>query len=343
MTRIRLGIIGAGMAFEPHALALQDLSGRAEAVAVAARSQAQRDAVGSRFGFPTVALVEELLARPGIDAVLVLTPPATHPDLVAMLAAAGKHVLLEKPLAISSRDAVTVVKHCQDKGVLLGSVFQHRFREAAMALQALVAQGRLGRLSSVLISIPWWRPQGYYDQPGRGTLARDGGGVLLTQAIHTLDLALALAGPVDEVFAYAATTPLHRMETEDLVTGVLKFASGAIGTLSATTACYPGGTEQIRLIGEKGSACLEGEALQVDFLDGSSRRLGSAGMQGGGADPMAFSHASHRGLLAAFFDAVEAGRTPTPGGREALEVQLLIDALLRSAQTGRPLRPDRAD
>jgi predicted dehydrogenase len=239
------------MAFEPHALAPQDLSGRAEVVAVAARSEAQRDAVRSRFRFPTVA--------------------------------------------------------------------------------------------SVQISIPWWRPQGYDDQPGRGTLARDGGAVLLTQAIHTLDLALALAGPVDEVFAYAATTPLHRMETEDLATGVLRFAGGAIVALSATTACYPGGTEQIRLIGEKGSACLEGEALQVDFLDGGSSRLGSAGIQDAGADPMAFSHASHRALLAAFFDAVEAGRAPTPGGREALEVQLLVDALLRSAQTGRPSRPDRAD
>lgn len=166
--------------------------------------------------------------------------------------------------------------------------------------------------------------------------------MLLTQAIHTLELALALAGPVDEVFAYAATTPLHRMETEDLATGVLRFAGGAIGALSATTACYPGGTEQIRLIGEKGSPCLEGEALQVDFLGGGSRRLGIAGIQGG-ADPMAFSHAGHRALLAAFFDAAEAGRAPTPGGREALEVQLLVDALLRSAQTGRPSRPDRAD
>ena len=147
---------------------------------------------------------------------MILTPPNTHLDLVRQAAAAGKHILLEKPLEISIERAEALVAAAEEAGVTLGVVLQHRFRPASRALGAMLAEGRLGEIVSALGPRPNWRPQSYYDQPGRGTKARDGGGVLLTQAIHTLDLMISLAGLPVEVTAYAATSAVHRMETEDL-------------------------------------------------------------------------------------------------------------------------------
>ena len=160
---------------------------------------------------------------------MILTPPNTHLELVERFAAAGKHILLEKPLERSTERALRLVEAAEAAGVKLGVVFQHRFREASEHLRQLLRQRALGELAVVNVSCPWWRPQSYYDEPGRGTLARDGGGVLITQAIHTLDLTLSLAGPVAEVAAITGTTGLHRMETEDFAGGGLRFANGALG------------------------------------------------------------------------------------------------------------------
>src|SRR5690606_35038369 len=135
-------------------------------------------------------------------------------------------------------------------GRLLGAVLQHRFRTSSRRLAALLRDGELGRIAAASCTIPWWRPQSYYDEPGRGTMARDGGGVLMTQAIHTLDLFRALVGGVERVAAVSVTTPLHRMETEDFVAATLLLAGGAPASLSATTAAYPGFSEQILLICE---------------------------------------------------------------------------------------------
>jgi predicted dehydrogenase len=222
--------------------------------------------------------------------------------------------------------------------VTLGVVLQHRFRPAALKLRALLAEGALGRMVAASAKIRLWRPQSYYDQPGRGTRARDGGGVLLTQGIHTLDLLLSLTGAVAEVTALATTTPLHRMETEDLVAAILRYASGALGTVEATTAAYPGYPEQIEIAAEHGHATLSGTALEVAFLDGRRVSLAPEASPGGtGADPMAFPHDWHRALLADFLDALDRGGEPTVSGAAALQVQDLIEAMIKSA--GRPVRP----
>ncbi|HET8728068.1 MAG TPA: Gfo/Idh/MocA family oxidoreductase, partial [Alphaproteobacteria bacterium] len=184
-----------------------------------------------------------------------------------------------------------------------------------------------------------WRPQSYYDQPGRGTKARDGGGVLLTQGIHTLDLLISLAGLPAEAMAYATTTPVHRMETEDLVAGALRFANGAIGTVDATTCAFPGHPDAIDLIGTNGMARLDGARLSARFHDGSEATIDDEAEGGGaGADPMAFPHHHHRAVLADFVDALRNGRGPRVCGREALKVHRLIEAILRSAATGVPQR-----
>jgi len=332
MKRLRVAVIGAGMAFGPHARALLDLQDRIDVACVVSRSPARRDDIRARYGFVTAPSLDDVTRDPGIEAVIVLTPPASHLEITRALASCGKHILLEKPLSVSVPAAREIVDLCARQQVLLGTVLQHRFRASARELRQLLDEGRLGRIEGIFISIPWWRPQTYYDEPGRGTFARDGGGVLVTQGIHTIDLALSLAGPVAEVFAYAATSRVHKMETEDMVVASLRFESGALGSLSASTACYPGFSEQIRIVGTNGSATLEGEALQVSFMDGTFHASGTPGVLGGGADPMAFSRASHRALIAQFAEAVRARRDPVPGGREALDVQLLIDGLLRSAR-----------
>ena len=194
-----------------------------------------------------------------------------------------------------------------------------------------------------------WRPQSYYDQPGRGTRARDGGGVLITQAIHTLDLAISLAGLPVEVSAYAATSAVHRMETEDVAAAAVRYANGAIGTIAATTTAFPGFPEMVELIGSMGTARLAGARLAADFHDGSRFEAGDENAGGGtGGDPMSFPHQHHRAVLTDFLDALDSGGQPRVTGKEAMKVHRLIAAILRSSETGRReacdglgrLRPD---
>jgi predicted dehydrogenase len=336
LPRRRIAIVGLGMAAPPHAQSLLDLRERVEVVAGYSPTRERRDAFAQRFGFPVCDDLGALVDDPSISAALILTPPRTHLPLVERFAAAGKHVLLEKPLEADTPRAEALVACCEGAGVALGVVLQHRFRPAARALAEQVEA--LGDIAAASVAVPWWRPQSYYDEPGRGTLARDGGGVLLTQAIHTLDLFLTLAPPLDEVSAYAGTTPLHRMETEDLACAALRFANGALGTLDVTTAAYPGAPERITLVGKHATAVLAGGRLDVHWQDGRTDALGEQAMHGGGADPMAFSHEAHRQVLSGFLDALDARREPSNSGRSALLVHDLIDAVLASSRNHAPAR-----
>ena len=232
---------------------------------------------------------------------------------------------MEKPIERTAQAAAQIVDLCRD--LPLGLVFQHRMRPAARRLIDLVDGGALGALAAVEIAVPWWRPQSYYAELGRGTYARDGGGVLITQAIHTMELALRLTGPVARVQAMARTTALHTMEAEDFVVAGLEFASGAVGSLTASTASFPGGAERIALHGAKGSAVLDRASLSLHWRDGRSEVIGGAAETGGGADPMAFTTDWHRGIIDDFADALDAGRDPCVTGAEALHVHRLIDAI----------------
>ena len=340
--RHRIAMIGLGMGATPHAQSLNDLTHRVEVAAAYTRSPARAAAFAERFDFPLTHDLGAIERDTSIGCVLIAAPPNAHLELVERFAAAGKHILLEKPLEVSSARCDALVAACARAGVRLGVVFQHRFRPGAQRLAELLAQGVLGRIAVANVSVPWWRPQSYYDQPGRGTLERDGGGVLITQAIHTLDLFLSLAGAVEEVAAFAGTTSLHRMQTEDVVAAALRLHSGAVGALMATTALYPGFGERIELAGAAGSAILADGELVVHTHDGRSQRAGASGGGGGGADPMAFTNDAHRGVLADFLDAVEAGRDPLASGRAALLVHRLIEALLESARLHHPVQPRRS-
>jgi predicted dehydrogenase len=204
-----------------------------------------------------------------------------------------------------------------------------------MQLAELCRQGALGRLCAAQVAVPWWRPQSYYDVAGRGTYARDGGGVLINQAIHTLDLMQVFAGPVARVQAIGATSRLHRMEAEDFVAGGLEFASGAIGSLVATTASFPGDAESIGLDFEHAAARLQSGVLTVHHHDGRTETFGQSETTGGGANPMAFTYDWHKSVIADFLAAIRDGGAPAVTGRDALATHRLIDALLQSAREGR--------
>lgn len=331
-----LGVLGAGMAAKPHALALNALRDRIAVRGVWRRNRAELDQFCATYGFPAAQSYEALLADPAVDAILVLTPPNAREDIVAAAAKAGKHVLMEKPVERSTAAAERIVASCDAAGITLGVIFQHRFRAASMALAERVRSGALGALQAVHLVVPWWRPQqGYYDKPGRGTFAQDGGGVLITQAIHSLDLMLSLTGPVKAVTALAATTGLHQMETEDFVAGGLEFADGAVGGMMATTANFPGGAESLTLNFDRASATLTGGNLTLAWHDGRTETVGEASSSGGGADPMAFPFDWHMSQIADFAEAVRAGRQPVSTGHSALAVHRLIDALMLSGREGR--------
>lgn len=331
----KIGIIGLGMASAPHAKSLQDLKGRVEVKAAFSPSAARRTAFAAAYGFPVADTVDPILSDSSIDAVLLLTPPNTHLDLVRQAASAGKHVLLEKPLEIDLERAQTLVGVAEGAGIKLGIVLQHRFRPVSVALAGLIRDGELGDIVSASARLHNWRPQSYYDQPGRGTRARDGGGVLLTQAIHTLDLMISLAGLPVEVTGYAVTSPVHRMETEDLAFAATKFANGGIGAISATTTAYPGIPDAVDIIGTKGMARIEGAKMIAHFHDGTEKTVDDGALGGGaGADPMAFPHQHHRAVIEDFLDAITRDREPAVTGREAMKVHRLIAAILRSSETG---------
>jgi UDP-N-acetyl-2-amino-2-deoxyglucuronate dehydrogenase len=323
------------MAVTPHARGLMDLADRIEVVHAYSPSEARRRAFAEKFPFPTCTSLDTILEDDSVEAVAVFTPANTHRDIALRCAAAGKHVLMEKPLDITTARAVELVDACRQSGVKLGVVLQHRFRPAGMKLAALIASGELGGIVGCSAVIRLWRPQSYYDEPGRGSFARDGGGVLISQGIHTLDLMLSLAGQVTEVTGFATTSRVHRMETEDMVAAAMRFENGAFGTIDATTAAYPGFLERIEIIGDKGTASLMGTALLVQFQDGRKIEIEADKSAGGtGADPMAFPHDYHRAVMADFADAIRTGRAPKVTGEEALKVHRLIDALIESGRTG---------
>ncbi|MDP3896470.1 MAG: Gfo/Idh/MocA family oxidoreductase [Mesorhizobium sp.] len=335
----RIALVGLGMAVTPHAKGLLDLADRVEVAHAFSPSAERRNAFGERFAFPLCDSLDAILDDPSVDAVCVLTPANTHLDIVRRCAAAGKHVLLEKPVEITTVRAEELVGLCRAAGVTLGIVLQHRFRAAGMKLGELIAAGELGDIVGCSTTIRLWRPQSYYDEPGRGSLARDGGGVLISQGIHTLDLMLSLAGPVAEVCGFTTTTPVHRMETEDMVCAAARFENGALGTIDATTAAFPGFAERIDIAGTRGSASLAGTALAVRLNDGRTIEIEADRTAGGtGADPMAFPHDQHRAVMADFVAAISSGREPRVTGEEALKVHRLIDALIATGANGGRVR-----
>lgn len=327
-----IALVGLGPAALPHLRSLQDLNDRIELRYAFARDL-RVDRIQPYTG--PVRLTDSLeliLQDHEVQAVIVATPPSTHLEICERCFAAGKHVLLEKPIELNLERATRLLELATLAGLQLGVVLQHRFRQASQVLQKLLMDGRLGEIQAASVRVPWWRSQAYYNEPGRGTFARDGSGVLLTQAIHTLDLFRALVGVQSVKSAVVRQTQLHQMETEDHVSALLVLGNGAPGDLMATTAMYPGFPETIDIIGTLGTARLTGGNLQVHFLEGAPVTISSEGGTGSGANPMDFSHEPHRELITDFMQAISEKRAPSVSGAEALKTQALISELLLVGQ-----------
>jgi UDP-N-acetyl-2-amino-2-deoxyglucuronate dehydrogenase len=332
---IGVGLIGLGMAVKPHITSLRELEaeGRVKVVGGFSPSLQRRLAFAQAWGAPVFDRQEDLLAASGLDLVLILTPPGTHLPVAEAVASAGKHILVEKPVEFSVLRGEALASVAEAAGVLCGVVLQHRFRPASLHLKSLLEAGGLGQILSASASVRWWRDDAYFKQPGRGMRARDGGGVLLSQAIHTLDLLLHLAGPHKDIAGFAYTSPLRSIDTEDVAAAAIRFQSGAIGVLDATTVARPGYPERIEIAGTRGSAVLETLQLTVNRADRAPEIIGSVQSGGGGADPMAFDHGPHRAVITEMLDAIEQKRAPSNNVRSALHVQRLIEAWLANAAT----------
>jgi len=279
--------------------------------------------------------VDAIAADDSIDFVLLTTPPNARKELITALAKAGKPILMEKPVERSLDAAIDLCEICEAHDVPLGIMLQHRARPSAAALHNMISNDATGPLAAVEISVPWWREQAYYDEPGRGSYARDGGGVMISQAIHTLDLALQFTGPVNDLIALTATTDFHNMEAEDFVSAGLRFANGSVGSVVCSTASYPGRAEKIVLHYKKLSATLQSSLLLLDWHNAPSETIGEEAATGAGADPMAFTSDWHRFMIKNFIAFLQDDATLLAPARSALSVHALIDAMQRSGQSGR--------
>ncbi|GAA3865431.1 Gfo/Idh/MocA family oxidoreductase [Celeribacter arenosi] len=333
-------LIGAGMVARTHVAACVDARDKVRLKGIAGRTSARAGELAkeatSASGTQVIVYdsIADVAADPEVDFVIIVTPPNARMEIIEPLVAAGKHILLEKPIGRNAQEARDIVELCEGAGVTLAIVFQHRARAASIAAAEMVGGGDLGQLGLAEISVPWWRDQSYYDEPGRGTYERDGGGVLISQAIHTIDLALSLTGPVTSVRAMAKTTKFHDMESEDFVVAGLEFANGAVGSLTASTASFPGSAESITLHFEKATLHLESGQLKVITRAGDETVHGNEAGTGGGADPMAFTHEWHQTIIENFAAVVTGPASPIASGRDAMAAHELIEAITRSSKNG---------
>jgi UDP-N-acetyl-2-amino-2-deoxyglucuronate dehydrogenase len=258
----KIALVGAGVIGRQHGLVISQLSDRLDLVAVVDVDEARaQDLAARRGGLPHASLTEALAAE-DIDVVAVCTPTGRHGDLAIEALRAGKHVIIEKPAEITTARTDEIIEARDKAGTIVTVISQHRFDPATERTLAAIANGEFGRITSGLASIDWWRGQSYYDSGDwRGTWALDGGGALMNQGVHTVDLLVAALGRPVEVFAWTATLAHERIEVEDVATGVVRFESGALGVLHATTAAYPGLSARLQVHGDRGSAVIDNDRL----------------------------------------------------------------------------------
>lgn len=336
MKKLGIALIGVGPGSEPHLQSLATLTDSVDLRWALARSHPDKARAAVPPSTRVTGELQEILSDPLVEAVIVATPAYTHLEIASASLAAGKHTLVEKPLDVTLARAEELVGKAAAHGVQLGVVLQHRFRPGAQRLRQLLDTGALGEVQSAMLQVPWWRSQeGYYAKAGRGTLARDGGGVLLTQAIHAIDLFRSLVGVRAVVASQIATTAIHDMETEDFASALLTLGNGAPGVLVATTAMYPGRAEMLELVCRHATATLEGGNLRVQYHDGRSETLDGESKSGSGDSIMDFSPDAHIALHQDFFGAVAEGRPPTVTGAEALATHRLIDQIVRQGHGSR--------
>jgi UDP-N-acetyl-2-amino-2-deoxyglucuronate dehydrogenase len=345
-TPVRFAIVGTGSIADFHAAAISQVEG-AGLVAVYSRGLEKARAFSERHGGRVHTSLSELLSDPEVDAVCITTPSGAHAGVAIAALQSGRHVLCEKPLDVTLEKVDAMLEAEARSGKILAAVFQSRLAPNARRLKAAVESGRFGRLTLCSCHIRWWRDQNYYDSVAwRGTKELDGGGCLMNQGIHGVDLLQWLVGKPEEVTAYTAALAHQQIEVEDTAVAALRFPGGTLGLIEAATSAWPGFQRRIELSGDKGSVILEDDVVKFWQFeselpeDEEIRASASAGgtFGSGASDPRAISTEGHRLLVEDLVGAIREGRPPAiPGseGRAAIETIL---AIYRSADEGRPVR-----
>lgn len=336
------GIIGLGLIADFHARAIAEAAG-AKLVAVCGRDAGKARAFAASYGeniFSTNDLTA-LLARPEVDAVCIATPSGAHLEPTLAAARAGKHIVIEKPIEITLARMDELLTGVAATGVKLMPIFQARFGEGARTVKAAVEAGRLGRLSLASAYVKWQRTPAYYADSWHGTFALDGGGALINQAIHAIDLLQWFAGLPTEIFSWNTRRVHTGIEVEDTAVATLRYADGALGSIEATTAAFPGWARRIELCGENGSIVLEDDRIiRWDFRapqSGDEAILSAKAddsMRSGAGSPGAMSHQGHLRQIENLVAAIHEGASLAVDGAEARKAVALILALYRSAQSG---------
>jgi predicted dehydrogenase len=346
------GIVGCGMISHFHARAIADVRG-AKLVACFDTRAAAANEFAAVHGCRAYHRLDAFLADSNVSVVTIATPSGAHLEPAMAAARVGKHVIVEKPLEITLKRCDRIIRECEKQGVHLATIFPSRFHASSVQLKRAIEAGRFGRLTLGDAYVKWYRTQAYYDSGAwRGTWLLDGGGALMNQGIHSVDLLTWLLGPVAEIQARAATLAHARIEVEDTVVATLRFANGALGVIEATTAAYPGYLKRIEIHGSHGSAVLEEEGIKTwDFVKPHRQDravhafMKEAATSGGGAgDPAAIGHAGHTRQFADFIAAVKNARPPAIDGREGRRSVEIVLGIYQAAETGRIVKlPLRAD
>ncbi|MEY5025197.1 MAG: hypothetical protein RLZZ244_725 [Verrucomicrobiota bacterium] len=339
---IGFAIVGTGMIAEFHARAISQVP-EARLISTYSRNAARCAEFAAKIGCSAAASLEALIADPAVHAVCITTPSGAHAEVAVPVLRAGKAVLCEKPLEVSAEAVRQILDAEKSGGGVLAGVFQNRLGRGAQCLKAAVEAGRFGKLSLCSAYIKWWRSDEYYTSSAwKGTWKLDGGGALMNQGIHAVDLLTWLVGLPKKVGAFSATLAHPMIETEDTLSATLQFPSGALGVLEASTSSYPGSDLRIEIIGNQGSATLVNDKIvrwefaQPQPEDEAILRNEASGKIGGGtADPKAISVEGHRRLIEDLALALRDKRPPMIPGSEAERAVALVLACYESARTGR--------
>jgi len=356
---LRFALVGCGSIAPTHANALAALHGDGARLVACADSVPHRaELFAQQFGLEARSF-EAVLDDPAIDAVTVCVPSGLHAALGVRALRAGKHVVVEKPMDVSLPACDALLAASRESGRTLGVISQHRFDAASRTVKDAVEAGALGDLVYAEARVPWYRTQVYYDSGDwRGTWGLDGGGALMNQGVHTADLLRWLAGPVESVYAQARTLAHARIEVEDVLAATLSLENGAVATLTASTALFPGFPARLALHGAEGSAIIEGDTLHtlttrngpagggelaqahaVQVAQGGTQAASaSVGALGAASDPAAVWGEAHRAQLADFVDCCRTGRRPAVDGEEGRKAVELVLAVYQSARTGEVVR-----
>jgi UDP-N-acetyl-2-amino-2-deoxyglucuronate dehydrogenase len=342
MAQHGFGIVGCGMIAEFHTQAIQEIPGaRVVGALNRTRSKAEKIAEMAGPGCRVFNDLESMLAQPDLDVVCICTPSGAHMEPAVQAARAGKHVVVEKPLEISLPRCDAIIDACDAAGVRLCTIFPSRFTAANVRLKEAISSGRFGRLTLGDTYVKWWRTQQYYDSGGwRGTWDLDGGGALMNQAIHNVDLLSWLMGDVDSVVAMTATLAHARIEVEDTAVASLRFKNGALGVIEAATSAYPGLLKRTEIHGDRGSARVEQDDITLwDFQEKVpsdneiyATMAGNSGFKAGASDPRGITHIGHRDQLTDFLRAIDHGKSPSVDGREGRKSVEIIRAIYQSAR-----------